>query len=343
MHFSDDGGHDDLNGPPPPMNESWWAAVLQDESSSTGQDRRRYSSHQARNTASQSGSIEAWMWARELYESDDTVDLPVIGCNRGGLLVEAHELRGFVPISHLLSISPEADDDRRARMLGLLVGKTLCLKVIEYDPERGRLVFSERAAQAGPGRRLELLDSLSPGDHVRGKVTNVTRFGVFVDLGGVEGLIHVSELSWGRVRHPADVVACDDMVEVSVLSVDRDQGRIALSLKELLPDPWKTVEEQFKVGEIVEGIVTNVVKFGAFVGLRDGLEGLIHVSELGDGKFLHPRSVIEEGEKVRVRIIHIDANARRLGLSLRQVRQVDGDGPPPQAEEPAEQEALSSF
>jgi len=137
----------------------------------------------------------------------------------------------------------------------------------------------------------------------------------------VEGLIHVSELSWGRVRHPSDVVHCGEELEVQVLSVDREQDRVALSLKELLPDPWEKVEETYSVGQIVEGVVTNVVKFGAFVGLEEGLEGLIHVSELGDGNFLHPRNVVQEGEMVRVRIIHIDAAARRLGLSLRNVTQ----------------------
>jgi small subunit ribosomal protein S1 len=152
-------------------------------------------------------------------------------------------------------------------------------------------------------------------------VTNITRFGVFVDLGGVEGLIHVSELSWGRVGHPADVVECGDEVEVQVLSVDREQGRVALSLKELMPDPWEQVEERYEVGDVVEGTVTNVVKFGAFIGIENGLEGLIHVSELGDGSFLHPRSVVREGEMVRVRVIHIDAAARRMGLSLRKVSQ----------------------
>jgi small subunit ribosomal protein S1 len=167
---------------------------------------------------------------------------------------------------------------------------------------------------------------------VRGTVTNITRFGVFVDLGGLEGLIHVSELSWGRVRHPADAVHCGEVIEVQVLSVDRDQGRVALSLKELLPDPWTTVESRYQVGQLVEGVVTNVVRFGAFVGLEHGLEGLIHVSELGDGSFLHPRNVLNEGEHVRARVVHIDAGDRRLGLSLRQVPQTERqDDPAPEA------------
>jgi len=271
----------------------------------------------------QQGDPQDWAWARELYEADDVVTLPVVGFNRGGVLVEARSLRGFVPVSHLLAVEPTAEDAERDAQMETLVEHELNLQVIEFDPDRGRLVFSERAAQAGPGRRMELLSNLKSGDRVRGSVTNITRFGVFIDLGGVEGLIHVSELSWGRVRHPSDVVHCGESLEVEVLSVDRDHDRIALSLKELLPDPWREVEERYTVGETVTGQVTNVVKFGAFVGIENGLEGLIHISELGDGTFLHPRNVVREGDRVKVRIIHIDAGERRLGLSLRNVPQAE--------------------
>jgi small subunit ribosomal protein S1 len=310
---------------PAPMDESWWAAVLQDEGRQRAIERPKVSSPEGEKNEVH-GTPEDWAWAKELYEEDDTIDLSVIGYNRGGLLVEAKSLRGFIPISHLVAVQPLNDDETRNEQLSALVGQELCLKVIEYDHERGRLVFSERAALAGPGTRAELLASLHPGDQIEGMVTNITRFGVFVDLGGVEGLIHVSELSWGRVRHPADVVSCNQELGVQVLSIDRDQGRVALSLKELLPDPWATVEDRFEIDQIVEGVVTNVVKFGAFVGIEDGLEGLIHVSELGDGNLLHPRNVLCEGEQVRVRIIHIDAEERRLGLSLRQVPQSEEEG-----------------
>jgi small subunit ribosomal protein S1 len=316
----DEGYNAEGEGIPPPMDESWWAAVLQDEGRFQAAERNRKDDQQEERIESL-GTPEDWAWAQELYAEDDTVELPVVGYNRGGLLVEARSLRGFIPISHLVAVDQFDEDISRDDQLAAIVGQNLCLKVIEYDPERGRLVFSERAALAGPGTRVELLANLQPGDRIQGEVTNVTRFGVFVDLGGVEGLVHVSELSWGRVRHPADVVSYGDGLEVQVLSVDRDQGRVALSLKELLPDPWATVEERFHVDEIVEGTVTNVVKFGAFVGIEEGLEGLIHVSELGDGSLLHPRNVVNEGEQVRVRIIHIDAEGRRLGLSLRQVSQ----------------------
>jgi small subunit ribosomal protein S1 len=310
---------------PAPMDESWWAAVLQDEGRHSSVERPKVNSSVGEKNEVH-GSPEDWAWAKELYEKDDTIELSVIGYNRGGLLVEARSLRGFIPVSHLVAVQPLNDDEARSDQLSALVGQNLCLKVIEYDHQRGRLVFSERAALAGPGTRAELLANLRQGDHIKGKVTNITRFGVFVDLGGVEGLIHVSELSWGRVRHPADVVICGQELDVEVLSIDRDQGRVALSLKELLPDPWATVEDKFHIDEIVEGTVTNVVKFGAFVGIEDGLEGLIHVSELGDGNLLHPRNILCEGEQVRVRIIHINAEERRLGLSLRQVSQSEDEG-----------------
>ncbi len=309
---------------PPVLDESWWAAVMEEEEHQVVHPEPETEDSPDKRTINQ-GNPEDWIWARALYQKDEVVDLPVVGFNRGGLLVEARSLRGFVPVSHLMDVQPELEDELRAKVFEDQVGTHMSLKVIEFDPERGRLVLSQRAALAGPGRRVELLTSLKPGDRVQGEVTNITRFGVFVDLGGVEGLVHVSELSWGRVGHPSDVVECGQKIQVQILSVDRDQDRVALSLKELLPDPWERVDKQYSTGQIVEGVVTNVVKFGAFIGIDEGLEGLIHVSELGDGSFLHPRNVVREGEHVRVRIIHIDASGRRLGLSLRNVSQTTAD------------------
>jgi len=309
---------------PPVLDESWWAAVMDEEEHQVVKTEPEIEGGSDRRIINK-GAPEDWIWARELYQKDEVVDLLVVGFNRGGLLVEARSLRGFVPVSHLMDVQPELEDEIRIQMLEDQVGKQVGLKVIEFDPERGRLVLSQRAALAGPGRRVELLTSLSPGDRIQGEVTNITPFGVFVDLGGVEGLIHVSELSWGRVGHPSDVVECGQEIQVQILSVDRDHDRVALSLKELLPDPWERVEEQYSIEQIVEGVVTNVVKFGAFIGIEEGLEGLIHVSELGEGSFLHPRNVVHEGERVRVRIIRIDASGRRLGLSLRGVPQMTSE------------------
>ena len=311
---------------PPELNESWWDSLMEEEEKQSSRTSAiQTADMEERNI--QPGKPEDWGWANSLYEEDNTIDLLVIGYNRGGVLVEARSLRGFVPISHLIGFEEVTADEMSEEELSKYIGQRICLKVIELDPERGRLVLSQRAGLAKPGKRVEILANLEEGDTVEGVVTNITNFGVFVDLGGVEGLIHVSELSWGRVRHPSDVVACGQPLQVHVLSVDREQDRVALSLKELQPDPWKDVDERYSVGEIVEGRVTNVVKFGAFVGIDDGLEGLIHVSELGDGNFLHPRSVVKEGELLQVRVIHIDPINRRLGLSLRQIQEEPASDP----------------
>jgi small subunit ribosomal protein S1 len=306
---------------PPPVDEGWWAAVLGDEdrcrSSGNGYQPKRTDGRSA--APGGADSLADWEAARRLYETDDAVELEAIGFNRGGLIVGYNSLRGFVPASHLVDFPAQLPEEERKAALAQKVGARLRLKVIEYDPSRGRVVFSERAAQAGPGSRQNVLQRLQPGAVVRGVVTNVCDFGAFVDLGGLEGLIHVSEVSWNRVAHPRDALCCNQEVDVSVISVDREQGRVALSLKRLRPDPWATVEQKYCVGQIIEGAVTNVVNFGAFVCLEDGLEGLIHVSELADGNFLHPRSVVSEGERVRVRIVSIDSVGRRLALSLRRV------------------------
>ncbi len=308
-------------GGPPPLDESWWAAVLQDEVYRQGGG---YTPRHGNGPGPALGAADPadWETARGLYEADETIELEAVGCNRGGLIVGLSSLRGFVPASHLVDFPVQTPEEERKAALARKVGQRLRLKVIEYDPAKGRIVFSERAAQAGPGSRQQVLQKLRPGDVVGGVVTNVCDFGAFVDLGGLEGLIHVSEVSWNRVAHPRDVLCCNEQVKVSVISVDREQARVALSLKRLRPDPWTTVEQRYTVGQLVEGTVTNVVNFGAFVCLEDGLEGLIHVSELADGNFLHPRSVVREGERVRARIVSVDGAGRRLGLSLRRVDMV---------------------
>ncbi len=262
---------------------------------------------------------DVWREACALMERQELLELPVIGCNRGGVLVGWNGLRGFVPASHLMSLSHSADEVERLDELQHLVGSRLHLKIIELDPEQSRFVLSERATSSDEDRRQALLDRLSPGDVCRGCVTNLCSFGAFVDLGGLEGLVHVSELSWGRVDHPQDVLESGQFVEVYVINVDRGRGRVGLSLKRLQPDPWQFVEERYRVGQIVDGVVTHVVDFGAFARVEEGLEGLIHVSELADGGVFHPRDVISVGDGVRALIINIDSERRRMGLSLRQL------------------------
>jgi small subunit ribosomal protein S1 len=266
-----------------------------------------------------------WQIAQHALDQGDLFNLKATGANRGGLLVDWNGLQGFVPASHLNEPPQHPDPQERVSELSQRIGDSLQVRLIEVDAGQNRLVFSERAATSGNRSPVALLNALRPGDICRGTVTNLTSFGAFVDLGGVEGLIHISELSWDRVGHPSDVLSPSQDVDVHVLGVNPEQRRIALSLKRLRPNPWTQVESRYEVGEIIEGTVTNVVSFGAFVRVEEGIEGLVHVSELAEGTFLHPRNVVREGDQVRVRVLNIDRASHRLGLSLRQAR--DGGHP----------------
>jgi len=276
-------------------------------------------------------SDDEWRTAARLMEEEVVLELPVVDYNRGGLLVEWNGCQGFVPASHLSDLSSYLDEKERERELRAMVGRTLHLRIIEVDPERSRLVLSERATRSDENRRQTILSQLTPGEIRDGRVTNLCSFGAFVDLGGVEGLVHISEISWGRVDHPADVLRPGQEVKVCILNVDQERRRVGLSIKRAQPDPWQTLEERYHVGQIVEGVITNVVDFGAFVQVEEGVEGLIHVSELAEGSFLHPRSVVQEGDVVQVRIINLDGARRRLGLSLR--RAASSDEPTPSVTE----------
>jgi small subunit ribosomal protein S1 len=304
----------------PPLDESWWEAVMaEDEAKNTAATVRKPISSTTRvNNSRPTADLPSidWTKAVEIYESDQLVTLLVTSYNRGGLLVNGDGLQGFVPVSHLLdtpAASVEVED-----WLVTYLDRSMRLKIIECDPERGRVVFSERAALAEPGTRNSLLQRLRPGDCITGSVTNITDFGVFVDLGGVEGLVHVSEISWGRVHHPADVVIVGQPVEVYIIHVDRDRARIALSLKRLYPNPWETAEARYYPGQVTEAVVTSIVPFGAFARLEEGLDGLIHLSEMScDGVSAHPADVLQEGQRIQVRVLHVDGTRQRLGLSLR--------------------------
>lgn len=312
----------DLPGGLPPRDEEWWSALLAEEEKIGGDFLQEPFLPGEQKKGSRLTTIN-WELARNIYLQDETVTLQVTGYNRGGLLVEGSELQGFVPISHLIEL-PAEQDEAREKLLVDYVKKDVLLKVIECDPERGRVVFSERAALSGPGRRNQLLSSLNAGERVRGTVTNITDFGVFVDLGGVEGLIHVSELSWGRVRHPGETLTLAERVEVYVISVDGERSRVALSMKRLHPNPWETAEQRYFPGQIVEATITSILPFGAFARLEEGLDGLIHISEMGgDNESLKPADVLTEGQKINVRVLQVDAQKQRLGLSLRVGQQED--------------------
>jgi small subunit ribosomal protein S1 len=269
------------------------------------------------------GFDDRWVYAQNCLETGEVLDVLATGYNRGGLLVDWDGLRGFVPASHLVDFSPYQDEEQRLAELSRRVGTHLKLKVIELDPREERFILSQRMTTDEKHRRAELLAKLAPEDVCQGHVTNLCSFGAFVDLGGVEGLIHISELSWGRVDHPRDVLERGQLVDVFVLNVDPAEGRVGLSLKRLLPDPWETVEERYHPGQLVEGVITNVVSFGAFARVEEGLEGLVHVSELAEGSFLHPRNVVKEGEQIVARVLSLDSRRRRMALSLRQVQPKD--------------------
>lgn len=262
---------------------------------------------------------DPWQHALDVFQTDQTVELTVTGFNKGGLLVNWYGLQGFVPASQLINFPQFHKEIERLNALKKWRSQKLKLKIIEVDRAQNRLIFSERAALVKADDRERLLNQIGPGENIRGEVTNLTSFGAFVDLGGVEGLIHISELSWSRVSHPSDIVKPGQRVDVTVLNVDPDNGRVALSLKRLKKDPWKTVDQEYKPGQIIKGNISKIVSFGAFVQIDDELEGLIHISELAEGTFLHPRNVVTRGQEVKAKILHVDGKAKRLALSLRGV------------------------
>lgn len=261
-----------------------------------------------------------WEQATQLFETKDQVHLEVVACNRGGLLVNLGQSQGFVPGSQLRDLPDDLSTQSRQAELAHRVGDELSLLVIELDAGHNRLILSERATSHDLASET-LLNALAPGQIRTGKIRSLCGFGAFVDLGGVEGFIHISEFSWGRINHPSDMLEPGGEVEVYVMNVQPAQGRVSLSLKRFSPDPWTLVDERFQVGQMVQGEVTNVVSFGGFVRVAEGLEGLIHISELAEGNFLHPRDVVGEGDVVTATIIHIDSANHRLGLSLRQACQ----------------------
>jgi small subunit ribosomal protein S1 len=253
-----------------------------------------------------------WLRAQDLLDSGEVFETEVAEFNRGGVIVPFGPLRGFVPNSHLISIPRGWQGKRLREAKAELVGQTLSLVVIEVNQRKRRLVLSERAA--GRRKRQQLLEELTEGEVRTGTVHNLVDFGAFVDLGGLDGLIHISELDWTHVGHPSEVLSIGDEVEVYVLSVNRERKRIGLSRKRLLPDPWHSVIETLHEGDVIEGTVTNVVDFGAFVDLGQGVEGLIHVSEMPGGEAT--RSDLEPGSPVTVRALEIDEWKHQITLKL---------------------------
>jgi small subunit ribosomal protein S1 len=264
-----------------------------------------------------------WLDAEELMKSGELYEGEVSNYNRGGLIVKFGKIRGFVPTSQVVGLPRRLREEQRRQRLAAMIGEHIGLRVIEVDRQRRRLIFSQRRALRAwqELQRERVMKELREGETRHGKVTSITDFGAFVDLGGADGLIHVSELSWRRVEHPREVLRVGDEVDVYVLSVDRERKRIALSLKKLQPDPWTMVDDHYRIGQLVEGRVTRVVDFGAFVAVDLGIEGLLHAKEMIGTPELAPADIVQSGDTLPVKIIGIDSRRRRLDLSARQVRQ----------------------
>jgi len=254
----------------------------------------------------------AWGRIEEVMRSGGTIKGPVIEVVKGGLIVDIG-LRGFLPASLV--------DLRRVRDLHPYVGQEIEAKIIELDRNRNNVVLSRRAflEESQSEGRKKFLESLQKGERRKGTVSSIVNFGAFVDLGGVDGLVHVSELSWKHVDHPSEVVQVGQEVEVEILDVDLERERVSLSLKATQEDPWKEFERKYQAGEIIEGQVTKLVPFGAFVRVAAGIEGLVHISELSEQHVDSPESVLSVGDQVRVKVIEVDVARRRISLSMRQV------------------------
>ena len=264
-----------------------------------------------------------WDNAKRIFAEGDFVESTVVGNNKGGLIVNFGQIRGFVPGSQLANTQ---HGSHRPGRWNQMTGETLKLKIIEVDRDRNRLILSERAVEeVARQEKVKLLEDLNQGDVRPGKVTSLANFGAFVDIGGIDGLIHLSELAWTRISHPREVLKVGDDIEVYILNVDLSQQRVALSLKRLQPEPWSEVFDHYQINQITDAVITKVTDFGAFARIDNRIEGLIHISEISNRNINHPKEVVSDGQEVRVRIIHIDPERRRMGLSLKQVDENNED------------------
>jgi small subunit ribosomal protein S1 len=254
----------------------------------------------------------AWGRIEQVMTEGRTIKGPVIEVVKGGLILDIG-LRGFLPASLV--------DLRRVRDLHHFVGQEIEAKIIELDRNRNNVVLSRRAflEESQSEGRKKILESLNKGDRRTGTVSSIVNFGAFVDLGGVDGLVHVSELSWRHVEHPSEVVTVGEEVEVEVLDVDLERERVSLSLRATQEDPWKEFERRYKAGEVIEGEVTKLVPFGAFVRVAEGIEGLVHISELSESHVESAEEIAQVGDRVRVRVVDVDVSRRRVSLSMRRV------------------------
>ena len=264
----------------------------------------------------------AWTAVEEQMEDNEIIESKIIGYNKGGLIVDVQGLRGFVPASQISALRrSQAIGDTPEQRWAKMINDPISVRVIEVDKSRRRLICSERAASSESRQSIKerVIEELEEGQVYTGRVTSLADFGAFVNIMGADGLVHLSELSWDRIQHPKEVLEVGQEVKVKVINIDREKKRIGLSLRALSDDPWRARIEKYSVGQLVEGVITRLTKFGAFARLESDLEGLIHISEISETRIEHPKEVLKEGEVVALRIIRIDPEQHRIGLSLRKV------------------------
>ncbi len=264
----------------------------------------------------------SWREAEELMELKESFDSEIIGYNKGGLIVPMGSLRGFVPASQVsLSRRAHVTGDTPEERWSEMIGDDVEVCVIEVDRDRRRLILSERAASSETRESLKerVIEELTEGETRTGRVTSLADFGAFVNIAGADGLVHLSEISWDRINHPSEVLQVGQEVKVRVISIDKEKKRIGLSIRQLQEDPWVQKAEQYQQGQLVEGTITRLTKFGAFARLEEDLEGLVHISEISEKRIEHPKEVLKEGDVVTLRVIKVDPENHRIGLSLRRV------------------------
>lgn len=276
-------------------------------------------------SASQARQNEDWKRAEEIMDADALWSGEITEANKGGLIMPFGHLRGFIPASHVVNLPRGLKEEDRLTHLQELAGMEMTVKVIEVNRKRRRLVFSQLEAERESrlARKEALLRELAEGNSRQGVVSGLCDFGAFVDLGGADGLIHISELAWHRVRHPSQIVAVGEQVEVYILNLDGEGKRIGLSLKRLQPNPWSLVDEMYHIGQLVTGVISRVESFGAFVSLEPGIEALLHVSQMSKNPEDNSLRRFYEGQKLLLRIISIESKKQRLGLSLSEVTEAE--------------------
>ncbi|MBI3162169.1 MAG: S1 RNA-binding domain-containing protein [Chloroflexi bacterium] len=264
----------------------------------------------------------SWENVEKMIAEETVIDTKIIGFNKGGLIAAVGTLRGFVPSSQISSIRrSQASGDTPEQKWQKMVGQPISVRIIEVDRERRRLILSERSTnpETRSSMKDRVISELEEGKTYSGKVTSLADFGAFININGADGLVHLSELSWERLQHPREILEVGQEVKVKVINIDREKKRIGLSLRALQEDPWKHKVEKFSVGQLVEGAITRLTKFGAFARLEGDVEGLIHISELSENRVEHPKEVLKEGDVKTLRVIRIDNEQHRIGLSLRKV------------------------